>query len=307
LIGFAKITRDITDRRDAAIALQQAQEQRAHAQKMDALGQLTGGVVHDFNNLLAVVDSFARLMKKKAGADSDVARATESVELAVKRGTALTRQLLTFSRKQSAHSELVSLVDRVEAVRRMIAGSLGSSVTLVADVAPDIWSVKVDSGELELGLVNIAFNARDAMPDGGVITITAENVVLSRRNRDVGLQGEFVALRVTDTGAGISADVLAKVFEPFFTTKGPEKGTGLGLAQVYGFAQRSGGAVAIDSEVGKGTTVTIHLPRADPSAAAESHPETERPAGGSVAADLPAETKMPMETNVVPLKSKPRR
>ncbi|CDX34852.1 FOG: PAS/PAC domain protein [Mesorhizobium plurifarium] len=288
LIGFAKITRDITGRRDAEVALRQAQAQRAHAQKMDALGQLTGSIVHDFNNLLTVVDSYVRKVKN-AGVDPEMKQATESVELALERGAGLTRQLLAFSRKHAARAEVVSLAERVEAVRGMIAGSMRKTVKLVAAVGPETWPVKVDPGELELGLVNIAFNARDAMPDGGLVTITAENMLLSSGDNAAGLQGEFVALRVTDTGIGIAPDLLPQVFEPFFTTKGPEKGTGLGLAQVYGFAQQSGGAVTIDSEVGKGTTVTIYLPRADIEAAAQS-PEPEQPAS----------------VNVVPLRTKGR-
>ncbi|CDX34856.1 FOG: PAS/PAC domain protein [Mesorhizobium sp. SOD10] len=288
LIGFAKITRDITGRRDAEVALRQAQAQRAHAQKMDALGQLTGSIVHDFNNLLTVVDSYVRKVKN-AGVDPEMKRATESVELALQRGAGLTRQLLAFSRKHAARAEVVSLAERVEAVRGMIAGSMRKSVKLVAAVGPETWPVKVDPGELELGLVNIAFNARDAMPDGGLVTITAENMLLSGGDNAAGLQGEFVALRVTDTGIGIAPDLLPQVFEPFFTTKGPEKGTGLGLAQVYGFAQQSGGAVTIDSEVGKGTTVTIYLPRADMAAAAPG-----------------AEPTQPASANVVPLRAKGR-
>jgi PAS domain S-box-containing protein len=288
LLGFAKITRDITDRRDAEVALRQAQAQRAHAQKMDALGQLTGSIVHDFNNLLTVVDSYVRKVKN-AGVDPEMKRATESVELALERGAGLTRQLLAFSRKHAARAEVVSLAERVEAVRGMIAGSMRKSVKLVAAVGPETWPVKVDPGELELSLVNIAFNARDAMPDGGLVTITAENMLLSSGDDAAGLQGEFVALRVTDTGIGIAPDLLPQVFEPFFTTKGPEKGTGLGLAQVYGFAQQSGGAVTIDSEVGKGTTVTIYLPRADIEAGPQS-----------------AEPEQPASVNVVPLRTKGR-
>ncbi|TPI13412.1 PAS domain S-box protein [Mesorhizobium sp. B4-1-3] len=288
LIGFAKITRDITDRRDAEVALRQAQAQRVHTQKMDALGQLTGSIVHDFNNLLTVVESYVRL-GKKVGSDPEMKRATESVELALQRGATLTRQLLAFSRKQGASAEVVSLAERIEAVRGMIAGSMRKSVKLVATVGPEIWPVKVDPGELELGLVNIAFNARDAMPDGGLVTVTAENVLLSSDDNAAGLQGEFVALRVADTGVGIAPDLLPQVFEPFFTTKGPDKGTGLGLAQVYGFAQQSGGAVTIDSEVGRGTTVTIYLPRADMAVAAQS-----------------AGPEQPASANVVPLRTKGR-
>jgi signal transduction histidine kinase len=255
---------------------------------MDALGQLTGSIVHDFNNLLTVVDSYVRKVKN-AGVDPEMKRATESVELALQRGAGLTRQLLAFSRKHAARAEVVSLAERVEAVRGMIAGSMRKSVKLVAAVGPETWPVKVDPGELELGLVNIAFNARDAMPDGGLVTITAENMLLSGGDNAAGLQGEFVALRVTDTGIGIAPDLLPQVFEPFFTTKGPEKGTGLGLAQVYGFAQQSGGAVTIDSEVGKGTIVTIYLPRVDMAAAAPG-----------------AAPIQPASANVVPLRTKGR-
>jgi len=301
LVGFAKITRDITERRDAEIALQQAQMQQAHTQKMDALGQLTGGIVHDFNNLLAVVEGYVRLMKKKAGDDPEVVRATESVEHALRHGSVLTRQLLSFSRKQSDRSELVFLPDRVAAVCGMIASSIGPSLHLAADIGPETWPARVDPGELELALMNMVFNARDAMPGSGVITITAENLVLSRSDTNANLEGEFVALRVTDTGTGMSPDVLAKVFEPFFTTKGPEKGTGLGLAQVYGFAKQSAGAVEIESEPGKGTTVTVYLPRADTTASAdEPQADTEITA----AYDPSAKANHPTGGNIVRLKTR---
>ena len=262
LIGFAKIVRDITERRNAEIALHQEQMQRAHAQKMDALGQLAGSIVHDFNNLLMVVSGYVRRIKKTADLGADAVQMTEAVELAVERGTALTRQLLAFSRKEPAHADVVQLAEQVEAVCTMVGGSLSGSVSLVASIGRETWPVNVEPGELDLSLINLVFNARDAMPDGGLITITAENLELSRGQVDADLQGEFVALSVTDTGSGISPDILGKIFEPFFTTKGPEKGTGLGLAQVYGFAQRSGGAATVASELGKGTTVTLYLPRA---------------------------------------------
>ncbi|WP_309083709.1 PAS domain S-box protein [Chelativorans sp.] len=276
LVGFAKITRDITERREAQIALQEAQAQRAHAQKMDALGQLTGGVAHDFNNLLTVMSGYVRLIEKKVGADPEITSATNSIKLAVERGAALTRQLLTFSRRQAFNSEIISPAERVEAVRGMLAGSIGPNVKLVSMMEPGIWPVKVDPGELELALVNIALNARDAMPDGGIVTVTAENVTLLPGKSKTGLEGDFVVLRIADTGVGIPPDVLTKVFEPFFTTKPADKGTGLGLSQVYGFAHQSGGTVTIDSQVGQGTTVTLYLPRADPSE------KTEAPAGGKV-------------------------
>jgi PAS domain S-box-containing protein len=273
LIGFAKITRDITERRDAQIKLQEAQAQRAHAQKMDALGQLTGGVAHDFNNLLMVVSGHIQMIRKAAPDDPKIARAVEAIELAAQRGTTLTRQLLTFSRRQTINPEVVDIGARIEAFRTMLASTIGSTVRLVTTIEPKIWPVKVDPSELELALVNLALNARDAMPGGGVIAVVAENVVLSRGDTRANIEGEFVALRITDTGSGIAPDVLPKVFDPFFTTKQVNKGSGLGLSQVHGFAHQSGGSVTIESELGKGTSVTLLLPRAHESPA-EAHNAT---------------------------------
>jgi PAS domain S-box-containing protein len=262
LIGFAKITRDITERRDAQAALQDAQTQRAHAQKMDALGQLTGGVAHDFNNLLMVVTGHVQTVKKALADNPKAARAAEAIEIAAQRGVSLTRQLLTFSRRQTVHPTVVNVGERAEALRILLASTIGPQVTLTATVGPDIWPVKVDSSELELSLVNLSLNAKDAMPDGGIIAITAENVTLGCKDTPSGIVGEFVALRISDTGSGIAPDVLPKVFDPFFTTKGMDKGTGLGLSQVHGFAHQSGGSVTVQSELGRGTTVTVYLPRA---------------------------------------------
>jgi PAS domain S-box-containing protein len=283
LIGFAKITRDITERREAQIALQEAQAQRAHAQKMDALGQLTGGVAHDFNNLLMVVSGHIQTIRKNAGDHPRMVRAAQAIELAAQRGAALTRQLLTFSRRQPSNPTTVTLNDRIETFRVMLASTVGESAQLIATIGPEVWAVKVDASELELALVNIVLNARDAMPNGGIISMTAENVVLAGGDTPARVEGEFVALRVSDTGGGIPPDVLAKVFDPFFTTKAPNKGSGLGLSQVYGFAHQSGGTVKIDSELGRGTTVTLYLPRAlDAADEARSEPQTETAHGGAV-------------------------
>jgi CheY-like chemotaxis protein len=162
-----------------------------------------------------------------------------------------------------------SPADTVTGIRDVLSGSLHVNIVLAIDVAPTIWPVRVDKSEIELALVNLVLNARDAMPEGGRLSISAENVNLAATDAREGLTGEFVALRVADTGCGIPDDIVAKVFEPFFTTKAAEKGTGLGLSQVYGFARRSGGTVAIASAVGRGTTVSLYLPR--------SHGEVERP------------------------------
>jgi PAS domain S-box-containing protein len=262
LIGFAKITRDVTERRNGQLALQEAQAQRAQAQKMEALGQLTGGVAHDFNNLLMIVAGHLQSLKRLAGDDEKGRRAAEAIELATKRGATLTRQLLTFSRRQTFHPSLTNLSERIEAFHNMLATSLGASARLVTDIPAETWPVQIDTSEFELALVNVALNARDAMPtQGGVITVSAENVELTPQQTSARLQGDFVALSIADNGTGIAPDILPLVFDPFFTTKGPSKGSGLGLSQVYGFAHQSGGTVTITSELGRGTCVTLYLPR----------------------------------------------
>jgi PAS domain S-box-containing protein len=260
LIGFAKITRDITEQREAQIALEQTREQLAQAQKMEALGQLTGGIAHDFNNLLMIVSGYAQILQRHLSDAKDV-RAVEAIRAAAARGEKLTRQLLAFSRRQQLTPVVVDLRHRLDAVREMLAPSLHGNIEFVADVEDQIWPVEVDLNEFELALVNISVNARDAMPDGGSITLSARNVVLKPGSAAGPLEGEFVALAVIDTGCGIAAELLQRVFEPFFTTKPVGKGTGLGLSQVHGFAAQSGGAVTVSSEPGKGTVVTIYLPR----------------------------------------------
>jgi PAS domain S-box-containing protein len=281
LIGFAKITRDITERRNAQLALQEAQTQRAHAQKMDALGQLTGGVAHDFNNLLMVVSGHIRTLKNAVTGDAKAARAAEAIELAAQRGETLTRQLLTFARRQTVNPVVINVSERIEGFRAVLASSIGSSAQLVTTIGPEVWPVKVDPSELELSLINLVLNARDAMPNGGVVALSAENVTLARGDIKAEVEGDFVALRITDTGSGIAPDVLERVFDPFFTTKQVNKGSGLGLSQVHGFAHQSGGTVTIESAVGKGTTVTLYLPRGRATAAAgEVAVESSR--GGSV-------------------------
>jgi PAS domain S-box-containing protein len=256
LIGFAKITRDITERREATLKLERMQKQLAESQKLDALGQLTGGVAHDFNNLLMVIGGSAQVLKKYAG-DEKSRRAIEAIESAARRGAALTSQLLTFARRQNVNPQTVRLKERIDAVREVLSMGVGGAVQLTTEVKADLWPIKVDIAELETALINLAINARDAMPDGGAITISAENASLN----DEANNGDFVVIRVSDTGSGIPPDIVQKVFDPFFTTKPVGKGTGLGLSQVHGFAYQAGGLVALSSELGKGTIVTISLPR----------------------------------------------
>jgi PAS domain S-box-containing protein len=262
LVGFVKITRDISERRQAQASLGRAQEQLAQSQKMEALGQLTGSIAHDFNNLLMIVSGHAQLLRRRL-VDPKHLQAIDAVHTAATRGESLTRQLLAFSRRQPINPVVADIKERIEAVHEMLVGSLRGNVQLRCNIAPDIWSVEVDIAELELALVNIAVNARDAMPGGGIITLSATNVTLQKSDQVDQLEGDFVALAMTDTGVGIAADLLPKIFEPFFTTKALGKGTGLGLAQVYGFAHQSGGTVIATSTVGSGTAITIYLPRKD--------------------------------------------
>ncbi len=267
--------RHVTAEKESAAALQHAQLQAAHLQKMEAIGQLTGGVAHDFNNLLMIVSGHAQSLKKRLSETRDV-RALQAIEMAATRGENLTRQLLAFSRTLPLNPTVISLADTVAAIRDVLAGSMHVNIEFVIDVPATIWPVCVDKSELELALVNLAVNARDAMPDGGHIAITALNASLSAHDVPNGAAGDYVALSVTDTGCGIPADLLPRVVEPFFTTKGPDKGTGLGLSQVYGLAHRSGGTVQIASEIGHGTKVTIYLPRSEAPVATPSPEDTSR-------------------------------
>jgi PAS domain S-box-containing protein len=266
LIGFAKLVRDITEQREAQVALEQTREQLAQAQKMEAIGQLTGGVAHDFNNLLMIVSGYAQILQGRLKEPKEK-QAIEAIRAATGRGEKLTRQLLAFSRRQQLMPVVVDLRQRIDAVRDMLVPSLRGNIELIYDIEDTIWPVEVDLGELELALVNIAVNARDAMPEGGTITLSARNMVLKPGSAAGAIEGDFVALAIIDTGGGMPGDVLARVFEPFYTTKPVGKGTGLGLSQVHGFALQSGGAATVSSEVGKGTVVTIYLPRsrAEPS------------------------------------------
>ncbi len=252
--------RHVTAEKESAAALERAQRQAAHLQKMEAIGQLTGGVAHDFNNLLMIVSGHAQRLRNRVSEPSD-ARSVEAIRLAAQRGENLTRQLLSFSRTLPLDPTVINVAEAVRAMRDVLAGSLHVNIEFSVDIPDNIWPVSVDKSELDLSLVNLVVNARDAMPGGGHISITAENATFDAAGPVDGQRGDFVALNVADTGSGIPPELLSRVVEPFFTTKGPEKGTGLGLSQVYGFARRSGGTMQIHSEVGRGTTITIYLPR----------------------------------------------
>ena len=259
LLGFAKITRDMTERREAQERLERAQEQLAQSQKMEAIGHLTGGIAHDFNNLLMIVSGQAALMRTRAEDPRDL-RSLDAIEQAAQGGANLTRQLLTFARRQRLNRVTVNLGERFKTFRDLLLSSVGGAVDLEIDVAPDIGMVETDVAELELALVNIAVNARDAMPKGGKLLVRASNLILKNYGTEA-LNGEFVAVSLKDSGEGIAPELMSKIFEPFFTTKEMGKGTGLGLSQVYGFARQAGGDVEVASKVGEGTSVTLYLPR----------------------------------------------
>jgi signal transduction histidine kinase/CheY-like chemotaxis protein len=262
----------IGEREKAEAALRQSQ-------KMEAMGQLTGGVAHDFNNILMVASSGLDLLERTSDPERrEMIRS--GVRQAVERGASLTRQLLTFSRRSALRPEVVDLADRIEGMRVLLERSLREDIAVTLRFQPGLWPVEVDASQLEVALLNIAVNARDAMPGGGVLTIAAANRPGVAEGE---LSGDFVELSVTDTGQGIGPETLAHVFEPFFTTKEVGKGTGLGLSQVYGFARGSGGDVRIESVVGRGSCVSILLPRSraavpvEPSREAE--PQTARGEG----------------------------
>ena len=229
------------------------------AQKLEALGQLTGGVAHDFNNLLMVITAGLELMDRPLDPGRRT-RMMQGMRQAAQRGASLTRQLLAFSRSHALRPETIDLKRHFLDMRELLDRSLRGDVQVKIGLDDDLWPVHVDPGELELVVLNLAVNARDAMDGAGVITVRAKNVAAGQGNT---LAGDFVHLSVADTGSGMSDEVKAHVFEPFFTTKDIGKGSGLGLAQVYGFAQQSGGTVELDSVVGRGTTITLLLPRSE--------------------------------------------
>jgi PAS domain S-box-containing protein len=252
--------RHTTLEKEAAAAVEATQRQTAHLQKMEALGQLTGGVAHDFNNLLMIVSGYAQTLLRRLTDPKDL-RALQAIQAASLRGENLTRQLVAFSRSQPLNPTDLDVAKTLEAIRDVLSGSLNVNIDLAVDIPDGTWPIRVDKTEFELALVNLTVNARDAMPRGGRLLISAENLNLKPGDLRDGLVGNFVALTVSDTGSGIPSGLLDKVFEPFFTTKGANRGTGLGLSQVYGFSRRSGGGVSIASQIDQGTKVTIYLPR----------------------------------------------
>jgi PAS domain S-box-containing protein len=256
--GFINVLRDTTERRDAEEKLVQAREQLAMSQKMEAIGKLTGGIAHDFNNLLMIIGGSAQIFARLL--DPKLPKAIEAIQTAAKRGETLTRQLLTFSRHQHLSPTVVDLNAAMKNMRTMIESSLRGNIVYNENLGDGVWPVRVDLAELELAIVNIAVNARDAMPNGGTFTLSVNDVTIDQAIGDNRLRGVFFAVALNDTGTGIPPNLMSKMFDPFFTTKEVGKGTGLGLSQVYGFAHQAGGTVTADSKVGQGTTITVYLP-----------------------------------------------
>ena len=253
LIGFAKITRDISEKKRSQDELEQARSALFQSQKMQALGELTGGIAHDFNNLMTVIRGSAELLQKEDLAPEKRRRYVNAITETADKATALTAKLLAFGRRQSLKPEVLDLGTRLDAFGEVVSRTLGSQIDVRLDLAPDLWPIEADAAELETALLNAAFNARDAMPNGGIITISAHNLP----------EDNTVCIALHDTGEGIDPDMIERVFEPFFTTKPVGKGTGLGLSQIHGFAAQTGGHARIASTPGEGTTVFIQLPRSE--------------------------------------------
>jgi PAS domain S-box-containing protein len=258
LIGFAKITRDMTEKREAQLRLDESREQLFRAQKMEALGQLTGGLAHDFNNLLTAILGACELALRNVKDEEKVTRMLDGVRASAQRGASLTKQLLAFARAQPLEIKQIDLKQFFSDVTTLVRPSLRSDIEVVTEISDQLWPIDADAGALELALLNLAFNARDAMKQGGTLKISAHNEVLE--GKPEGLRGEHVVVRVTDTGSGMPREVMDRVFEPFFTTKSFGEGTGLGLSQVFGFAKQLGGAVVVESEIGKGSSFTLYIP-----------------------------------------------
>jgi PAS domain S-box-containing protein len=257
LLGFAKITRDITERTNAARALEEAREALLQSQKMEAIGHLTGGIAHDFNNLLMAVQGSLELLQRRLPENNPkIAQLIDNALQGTRRGAALTQRMLAFARRSELKLMPLDVEEIVQQMTSLLQSSLGSSVRVETNFPPDLPRVMADANQLELALLNLAINGRDAMPKGGTITIGA-----TKRTGVAGLKaGDYLCVSVTDNGAGMDEETLRRAMEPFFTTKGVGKGTGLGLPMVHGMAEQSGGTLLLKSKPGQGTSAELYLP-----------------------------------------------
>ncbi len=260
IIGFAKVTRDSTERKQAQDALDQAREALLQSRKMEALGQLTGGIAHDFNNLLMAVLGSLELLRKRMPDEAPLLRLLDNAMLGARRGVSLTQRMLAFARRQELKSVPVDIPALVAGMADLMQRALGPDIKVVTDFPAGLPPVRTDPDQLATALLNLAINARDAMPQGGRVTIAATEAAVEPPWTGVLLPGSYVRLTVADTGAGMDEATLARATEPFFTTKGVGQGTGLGLPMVHGLAEQSGGRLALTSRPGAGTTVELWLP-----------------------------------------------
>jgi PAS domain S-box-containing protein len=267
IVGFAKITRDITERREAAKKLEEAREALFQSQKMEAIGQLTGGIAHDFNNLLMAVLGSLELMTRRIPDDPKLKRLIDNAMQGARRGVSLTQRMLAFARRQELKLRNVDIPAMIDGMSELLQRALGKSVIVRANFPSSLPPVRADVNQLELAIINLAVNARDAMPEGGTIKISAH------------AEGGSVCLSVSDNGEGMDEETLARATEPFFTTKGIGKGTGLGLSMVHGVAEQIGGRLVLKSRKGEGTTAELWLPvadsEADPGEPGRAHPSAE--------------------------------
>jgi len=249
------ITRDVTER-------VQLEAQLRNAQQMEAIGRLAGGVAHDFNNILSIIMGHGELLLRASGFDDKARNGIEQIQRAADRAASLTQQLLAFSRKQVLQPAVLDLNEAVSDVQKMLSRVIGEDIELIASLHPSLMPVKADPGQVEQVLMNLAINARDAMPQGGRLTMETSNLQLSaEQGRDLDIAaGHYAMLKVTDTGHGMDAATLPHIFEPFFTTKPMGKGTGLGLSTVYGIVKQSGGSIQVESELARGTVFRVYLP-----------------------------------------------
>ncbi len=271
---FTGMIHDISDRKHVEEALRESERRFAQAQKMEAVGELTGGIAHDFNNLLLVISGNLELLEPHL-AREDSRELLKEARDATALGAKLTDQLLTFARRRHMDVQVVELNELVVSIADMLRRTLGQHITLSTSLAPDAWPTRADPGQFQSAIVNMAVNARDAMPHGGKLAIETRNMLIDSEHTVLHPElqpGQYVQLSISDTGTGMPRELCDRVFEPFFTTKEKGRGTGLGLAMVYGFVKQCGGHVTIYSEVGLGTTINLYLPRAD--AAAPSVPPT---------------------------------
>ena len=274
IIGFAKITRDVTEKRETALALERAREALFQSQKLDAIGQLSGGIAHDFNNLLMVILSSLELLGRRIPDDERLVKLIQNATAGAKRGVALTQRMLAFARRQELHPVAVQVPDLVDGMMDLLERSLGPMIRVETTSAPDLPAVLVDPNQLELAILNLALNARDAMPEGGTLVISGGEDHAADESGQPTVVGRRLRLSIADSGTGMDAATLARAAEPFFTTKGVGKGTGLGLPMVYGLATQSGGRFALTSTLGQGTTAALWLPLAPADQTSKRAPAT---------------------------------